>query len=74
MRAYGVAALPALSAAPTPGHKHVVISLEQDFQQENVLLTDGAEIIFHFDCWKDAIKKQSNLLVQMRGWKQLFFN
>ena len=50
MRAHGVAALPALSAALTPGHERVVISLEQDFQQENVLLTDGAEIIFHFDC------------------------
>lgn len=45
----------------------MVISLKEYFEQEGITLTDSTEFIFHFDCLKDAIKKQSNLLVQMGG-------
>lgn len=51
----------------TSGDKCMVISLKEYFEQEGITLTDSTEFIFHFDCLKDAIKKQSNLLVQMGG-------
>lgn len=35
--------------------------------------TDSTEFIFHFDRLKDAIKKQSNLLVQRGREKQKLF-
>lgn len=43
------------------------------FEQESVTPMSSAEFIFHFDCLKDAIKKQSNLLVQRGREKQEFF-
>lgn len=53
----------------------VISSRKECFEQETITLTDSTEFIFHFDRLKDAIKKQSNLLVQ-RGWEKqkLFFN
>jgi len=54
----------------TSGDKCAVISSEKEFfEEENVMLRDSTELIFHFDCLKDAIKKQSNLLVQRGGGK-----
>ena len=54
----------------TSGDKCMVISLKKEyFEQESITLRDSTEFIFHFDCLKDAIKKQSNLLVQMGGKK-----
>lgn len=69
-------AVPALNATTASGDKRVVISLQRErFQQENVTLMDSTAFIFHVDRLKDAIKKRSNLLVQVGGGKQkLFFN
>lgn len=48
----------------TSGDKCMVISLKKEcFEQESIMLMDSTEFIFHFDCLKEAIKKQSNLLV-----------
>lgn len=57
------------------GDKCVVIPLKGYFEQESIMLTDSREFILHLDCLKNAIKKQSNLLVQS-GWERqkLFFN
>lgn len=67
-------AVPALNVTTTSGDKRVVVSLEREhFQQENVMLMDSTAFIFHFDCLKDAIKKRSNLLVQVRGESRSYF-
>lgn len=57
----------------TSGDKCVVISSKKKyFEQKSITLMDSTEFLFHFDCSKDAMKKQSNLLVQ-RGWEKQKF-
>lgn len=47
------------------GDKCMGVPLKKEyFEQESITLMGSAEFIFHFDCLKHAIKKQSNLLVQ----------
>lgn len=73
-RPWRTTAVPALNATTASGDKRVVVSLQREhFQQENVTLTGSTAFIFHVDRLKDAIKKRSNLLVQVRGGSRSYF-
>lgn len=46
---------------------------EEYFEQKSITLMPSAGFLFHFDCLKHVIKKQSNLSVQRGGKSSSYF-